>query len=408
MLIQSIKYYIASFAGFRREVWILALVSLVNRAGTMVIPFLSLYLTNDVSFTYAQVGWVMSAFGIGSLMGSYLGGKLTDFIGYYPTMVMSVLLSAVLFVVLQYVKSFQFFCLSIALLMTVADTFRPALFVSLKSYSKPENRTRSVTLIRLAINLGFSVGPAAGGFIIANMGYGGLFWIDGITCFLAGLMLLGLLSNKQSKADLDDSKLQSTGKRSPYADKLYMIFLGVVVLVGISFLQFFSTVPLYYRDVHQLSEQSIGLLLGLNGALIFIIEMPLIKWLEDSKWSIMKVLIISIFLFASSFFLMNMTSWSGVLVIGMFLMTFGEMLNFPYGNRFAMDRAEKGKMGAFMGAYTIAFSIAHVVGHNAGLQMVSRIGFEATWYIITGLLVIGMAIMLYLKTLLKKEEISSE
>jgi len=237
MLIPSIKYYINSFAGFRREVWILALVSLINRSGTMVIPFLSLYLTNDVNFSYAQVGWVMSAFGLGSLLGSYLGGKLTDLVGYYPTMVMSLLLSAVLFVVLQFVKSFEFFCLFIALLMTVADTFRPALFVSLKSYSKPENRTRSVTLIRLAINLGFSVGPAAGGFIIANMGYGGLFWIDGITCLLAGLMLLGLLSNKQSKADLNDSKLQSTGMRSPYADRHYMIFLGVVVLVGMFYLK---------------------------------------------------------------------------------------------------------------------------------------------------------------------------
>jgi hypothetical protein len=38
--------------------------------------------------------------------------------------------------------------------MTVADMFRPAMFVSLATYSKPENRTRSLTLVRLAVNLG--------------------------------------------------------------------------------------------------------------------------------------------------------------------------------------------------------------------------------------------------------------
>jgi predicted MFS family arabinose efflux permease len=57
--------------------------------------------------------------------------------------------------------------------MTVADMFRPAMFVSLATYSKPENRTRSLTLVRLAVNLGFAAGPALGGLIIMNMGYGG-------------------------------------------------------------------------------------------------------------------------------------------------------------------------------------------------------------------------------------------
>ena len=59
------------------------------------------------------------------------------------------------------------------------------MFVALSAYSKPENKTRSVTLIRLAINLGFSAGPALGGLIITSLSYRGLFWVDGITCILA-------------------------------------------------------------------------------------------------------------------------------------------------------------------------------------------------------------------------------
>jgi predicted MFS family arabinose efflux permease len=51
-----------------------------------------------------------------------------------------------------------------------------------------ENRTRSLTLVRLAVNLGFAAGPALGGLIIMNMGYGGLFWVDGSSCIISILI----------------------------------------------------------------------------------------------------------------------------------------------------------------------------------------------------------------------------
>ncbi|NCT19357.1 MAG: MFS transporter, partial [Flavobacteriia bacterium] len=70
--------YVASFKGLSKEIWLLALVTFINRAGAMVIPFLSLYLVNSLGFTLPQVGWIMTCFGIGSLVGTWIGGKLTD------------------------------------------------------------------------------------------------------------------------------------------------------------------------------------------------------------------------------------------------------------------------------------------------------------------------------------------
>ena len=75
--------YLNTFKGLSQEVWWLALITLINRAGTMVIPFLSLYLTKSLHFTLSDVGWIMSAFGLGSVFGSWIGGKLTDKIGFY-------------------------------------------------------------------------------------------------------------------------------------------------------------------------------------------------------------------------------------------------------------------------------------------------------------------------------------
>ena len=386
--------YINTFKGLSNEVWWLSLITLINRAGTMVIPFLSLYLTKNLDFSLSNVGWIMTAFGFGSFCGSWLGGKLTDKIGFYKVMVYSLMATGFLFVGLQYLKTFESLCIGIFLVMLVADTFRPAMFVALSAYSKPENKTRSVTLIRLAINLGFSAGPAIGGIIITTIGYGGLFWIDGITCLLAGLLLLNVLHPKKSKP-LDDIKVENP--KSAYKDKSYWLFLLSMVLFGIVFLQYFSTIPIYYKDVHTLTELEIGLLLGMNGFLIFIFEMPLVKWLENARFTITGLILFGAILTGLSFAVLNFTTWIGIVIIGMFLMTIGEMIAFPFSNAFAMKRAARGNQGEYMALYSIAFSIAHIFGHNSGMQLVEKYGFNFTWNIMIFLMLLCVILLIFLK-----------
>jgi predicted MFS family arabinose efflux permease len=394
--------YFNTFKGLSKEVWWLALVTFINRAGTMVIPFLSLYLRDDLSFNLSDVGWVMTAFGLGSVVGSWIGGKLTDKIGYYKVMVRSLLTTGILFIALQYLNTFASICFGIFLVMFFADMFRPAMYVALSAYSKPENKTRSVTLIRLAINLGFTAGPAIGGIIITTLSYSGLFWVDGITCILATLLLIKVLHPKTTKP-LDN--VINENPQSAYKDKTFWIFLAAMVLFGIIFLQYFSTMPLYYKDIHVLSELEIGLLLGLNGLIIFILEMPLINWLEKTKYSKSALMLIGAILTGASFLVLNLTPWIGILVVGMLLMTVGEMIAFPFSNAFAMDRARKGNQGEYMALYTISFSIAHIFGHNAGMQMVDKLGYDTTWYIITILSVICIFLLFVLKVYVQREKL---
>jgi len=395
--------YLETFKGLSKEVWWLSLITLINRAGTMVIPFLSLYLTKSLGFTLENVGWIMTCFGLGSVAGSWLGGKLTDKIGYYKVMAVSLFLTGVLFVALQYVTTLLGFCIGIFLVMLVADTFRPAMFMALSAYSKPENKTRSVTLIRLAINLGFTAGPAVGGIIITSIGYYGLFWIDGVTCLLAVVLLIKVLNPKKARV-LDEVKVENPV--SIYKDKPFWIFFVAMFIFGFVFLQYFSTMPLYYRDVHYLSELEIGLLFGLNGLIIFLLEMPLIKWLENINKSKTFLILIGLLLTGLSFVVLLVSPWIGVLVIGILLMTIGEMIAFPFSNAFVIDRAKKGKQGEYMAFYSIAFSIAHIFGHNSGMQLIDKIGFDNTWIVVSGLSFIGVLCLLVLMKFLKKEKLA--
>jgi len=404
MLKRIFRNYHDSFKGFSKEVWWLALITFINRAGTMVIPFLSLYLTDNLSLTLAQVGWVMTCFGIGSLIGSWLGGKLTDKIGFYKVMFWSLLLTGFLFISLQYITTFFGFAVGIFLTMLVADTFRPAMFVSLKAYSKPENQTRSLTLIRLAINLGFSFGPFLGGIIIATLSYSGLFWVDGLTCLAAIILMRFVLKPKQFsvKKSSEDTGIEEV-IISLYKDKPYWIFLGAVFLMGFVFLQLFTTMPLYYRDIHKLTEVEIGSIMAMNGFLIFLFEMPLIHYIEKKLIDRLKIISWSLVLFSLSYLVLNITSWVGILIIGMLLITLGEMLAFPFTNNFAMNRASKGKEGRYLALYTMAFSLAHIFSAKTGMEVIDRFGFAANWFLMGSLGVLAVILMVWLQRTLAKQ-----
>ncbi|WP_198403827.1 MFS transporter [Aquimarina aggregata] len=404
-MITMLRHYINSFSGLSKEVWWLALITLINRAGAMVIPFLSLYLTDNLNFSLEQVGWIMTSFGLGSFFGAWLGGKLSDKIGYYKVILGSLFLTGASFLIVQYFTSFWSICISFFVLIAIADAARPAFFVALSAYSKPENKTRSLTFIRLAINLGFSAGPAIGGLIIASIGYYGLFWVDGITCIIAGLVMIQTLHPKKAK-ELD-KEIVIENPTPAYRDTTYIIFLISLALFGFIFVQYFSTIPLYYKEIHQLSEEKIGLLLALNGALIFFFEMPLIAYLEKTKISKTGHVISGFILTGISFILLLVTPWAGILIIGMIIATLGEMVAFPFGNAFALDRAKKGRQGAYMGLYSMSFSLAHIFGHNSGMQFIDNFGYNNTWIFMTSIMVLGTFLLVLVKLRVRKESITN-
>ena len=407
MLKTAFNRYINNFRGFSREIWILTFITFINRAGTMVLPFLSKYLKEDLHFTFNEVGWIMVSFGIGSMIGSWLGGKLSDKIGFYRIMVFSLLTSGIMFFVLQYITSFIGLCVGMMLLMVVADMFRPAMFVSLAAYAKPENRTRALTLVRLAINLGFAAGPAMGGLIIMGIGYKGLFWVDGATCILAISVFWLMVKEKKKSAYLDKQHPGEVLTHSVFKDKPFWVFLAICVITGVLFFQLFTTIPLYHSEQFNMSEFQTGLLLTLNGILIFFLEMPIVGYVERKKLNKVTVVTYGCLAMAISLFLMMINFWSGILIIMMLFMTFGEMLSFPFSNSFAISRAPKGHEGRYMAIFTMSFSLAHIISAKLGMSLISNFGYQINWFVMGILGLIGVACGFWVMNLVNKENIKN-
>ena len=394
--------YINNFKGFRREIWILALITFINRAGTMVLPFLSKYLKENLHFTYGEVGWVMVSFGFGSMLGSWLGGKLSDKIGFYKIMVFSLFTSGILFFLLQYITTFWGLCIGIFAIMSIADMFRPAMFVSLGVYAKPENRTKALTLVRLAVNLGYAAGPAMGGLIIMGIGYKGLFWIDGGSCILA-ILIFVLLVKEKKKNILQDAHPREIEVASVFADKIFWIFLFVSFISAMIFFQLFTTLPLYHHEMFGLSEFQTGLLMTLNGLMIFSLEMPIVSYFERKKVQKLKIILWGSLLMAISFYLLLINIWAGILIISMIFMSIGEMFAFPFSNTFAMSRAPRGHEGRYMALYTMSFSLAHIMSSKMGMEIISHFGYQTNWFIMGSFGIIAVVCCIWLQQLLQLE-----
>lgn len=402
MLQKAFTRYINNFRGFSREIWILAIITFINRAGTMVLPFLSKYLKEDLHFTYSQVGWIMVCFGAGSMIGSWLGGKLSDKIGFYKIMVFSLFTSGLLFFGIQFVTSFYGLCAAMFGIMLIADMFRPAMFVSLSTYAKPENRTRALTLVRLAVNMGFALGPALGGLIILGIGYKGLFWVDGLSC-ITSILVFALLV-KEKKKPATDRHLDTTHpQRSALRDFPFVLFLFSSFATGFIFFQLFTTLPLYHKEWFGLTEFHTGLMMSANGLAIFFLEMPIVGYFERKNVDKIKIVLWGSLMMAASFFVLLANAWMGMLLVGLLFLTFGEMFCFPFSNSFAMSRAPRGHEGRYMALYTMTFSLAHITSAKTGMEIISHTNYSVNWLFmgLFGLLAAGA--LVWLRKLLVKE-----
>ena len=197
-LIRRLYYiYVKSFEGLSKEIWMLSLVMLINRSGAMVIPFMTIYLNTELNISLKECALIMSCFGLGSVCGSFLGGVLTDKVGFFKVMYLSLLTSSICFVAMKEMKTFWPLCIGIFVLAVIYELFRPANLTAIEAYSKKENLTRSLGLVRLAVNLGYAVGPFMGGYVASKLGYDFLFIFNGIALFTGGtvffLLFLSLI-----------------------------------------------------------------------------------------------------------------------------------------------------------------------------------------------------------------------
>lgn len=379
-MFRLLTLYRSSFANIQSNIWILSVAMFINRSGSMVLLFTSLYLTRELHFTIAEAGVALSFYGIGSVLGSYAGGWLTDRKNFFDIMLFSLISSGLILLLLLITKTPFQISLVIFFYAFTADIFRPANSKAIASYSIPANRTRSVSLVRLAVNLGFSIGPATGGFVALYLGYKWLFLIDACTSFAAAIMLFFYLPRYTDETKNDESTTLSDNRTSAYRDVPYLFFIVFVALYGMSFFQLFASVPQYFNKVCHYNEDVIGLLLALNGLLVVVIEMPFVAFLEK-KQKIFPFIILGTLCIPVAFSLLIFGK--GMMffaILYTLIITFSEIFAMPFMMNYALSRPGKERQGQYSALYSISYGLANIVAPLIGLGIAGKYGFDKMFY----------------------------
>jgi len=355
----------------------LAFVMFINRSGAMVIPFLAVYLKEELHMTLEEAGILMAVFGIGSMVGSFLGGILTDKIGHFKVQFLSLIIGGSMFFVLLFMKDFYSFLVTVFILSTILQSLPPANASSVSFYAKPENVTRAFALNRMALNLGFAIGPTIGG-LLAIISYDWLFITDGITCIAAGLVFYFYFRNKPGNKM--EKKKEDVPVENPYRDKVFLGFMIMCSLFAICFFQLFTTLPLYYRGEAKLSEFTVGMLLGMNGLIVFLFEMVIVYQLKERK-NLRPIIIFGMILMSLAYLMLNIEISLLVLISSMMILSFAEIFTMPFMATITVQRSNDQNRGRYMGLYTFAYSLAFVIAPYSGTFIASRMGFDWLWWI---------------------------
>lgn len=376
---KTINLFKNAYGGISKPIWLLSAAMFINRSGTMVFPFLSLYLTQYLHYSLAQTGIVLSIYGMGALLGTFAGGYLTDRLGNYIVQVAALICSGIMLLVLLFLSSFYAICIGIFIFTALGDTFRPANSAAIASYSTNENRTRSYTLNRLAINLGWAIGAGLGGFL-AFYNYQLLFIFDGITCLAAGVFLLFFLKPSKQNYSKDQSEESNAASTlSPYKDGLFMFFILLILVFAIAFFQLFSVIPVYLKVVHHLTEIQIGLLETLNGIIIVAVEMFLVFELEK-RFRKTNIIALGLLFTGLSYLIFNFFSFSAVVIFSVILVTLGEMFAMPFMQSITVARSNPKNRGKYLALYAMTYSIAQVASPAIGTFVVSNYSYATLWY----------------------------
>lgn len=383
MFVSSVNIYRKAYSGLSKENWYLSLVMLLNRSGTMVVPFLTIYCTQKLNFSIVQAGMIMSVFGLGSVFGAFIGGKITDKIGFYYLQVGALLSGGLMFILIGFLESFLSLALGTFILSMCNESFRPANSTAVAYYSNENTRTRSYSLNRLAVNLGWSFGGALGGFI-ASYDYHLLFILDGATNILSAILLMKLLPVvKKQKTEKHEHEKPLI--LSAYRDKLYLVFILLTTLFASCFFQLFTLQTVFFKSEWHLSEQFIGGLMAMNGLIIVGTEMVIVSNLEGRKPPLFLIGT-GIIIAAISYTILNLmpaAAWAAL--ISIILITIGEMLSMPFMNTFWISRSEESNRGEYAGLYTIAWSVAQIIGPIYGAFLIDYGGYSLFWWVITGI-----------------------
>jgi MFS family permease len=359
--------------------WLLYAGTFVNRFGSFVIVFLVLYL-REQGFTTPQAGLAVSAYGLGSLAASLVGGQLADRLGRRNSIALSMFASAAAMLALSQARSLPAILALAVLAGLAAEAYRPASAALLTDLTTAGDRVTAFAMYRLAINLGFTVGPAAAG-LLAEYSFTWLFVGDAVTSIVYGIVALVAFPEGQRVSRHEERR--GEGLQTIVHDRGFLVFLAASTAGALVYMQSSATFPLAVQDAG-LSLAFYGALVSFNGIVIVLVELPLTT--VTRRFPARPVIALGFLLVGIGFALTGVADSAVALAASVAVWTLGEIVNAPVASAYVADLSPERLRGRYQGAWSFTWGLGLVIGPSLGTALYAWRP-EALWL---GCLVLGV------------------
>lgn len=358
--------------GFPRPFWVLWAGTLLNRLGTMVQPFLGLYLTTARGLSLTEAGVVMAVLGAGSFAGQIAGGWLADRIGRRGTLTLATAGTGAAMLGLGYAQGLPAILAAAVLLGLLLDMYRPAAQAMVADLVSPADRPRAFGLLFWAINLGWAVAMVLGG-TLARHGFLWLFWIDALSCAAFGVLVWRAVPETRTAAAGPET---GGGFADVLRDRVMVAYVLITLVYTFVLMQAMTTMPLAMK-ADGLTARDYGLAIAANGVMIVLVQPLVNTWLSHRDHSL--VMVAGFALVGVGHLATLLASSLAGYTAAILVWTAGEITAAAVLQAVVADLAPAHLRGRYNGVYGMAWSGAFLLAPLGGTWLLGHGGPPALW-----------------------------
>jgi MFS family permease len=370
--------------------------SFIDRlGGALLFPFFALYITFRFDVTMTEVGVLFAIFSVTGIIGSFLGGALTDRFGRRAMILFGLIVSATSTLIMGLITDLRVFYIAAALVGLLSDAGGPAQQAMVADLLPKEKLAEGYGIWRVLANLAVTFGPLIGGFI-ASRSYLALFIIDAITSLITAAIVIAVIPETRpptAEGQEEESFIQTVrGYSQVLRDRVYMAFIIISIVVFTVYIQMNTTMPVYLRDVQSIPPSGYGYILSLNAAMVVLFQFWITRRLAGR--APMRMMALGALLYAVGFGLFGVNAGLLFYAFAMAIITIGEMVIVPVSQALAARFAPSHMRGRYLAMFGFSYAIPFAVGPLlAGLVMDN---FDPRWVWWGGGILGGIGVFAYL------------
>jgi MFS family permease len=394
---------------------VLILATFIDRlGGFLLIPFFSVYLIDHFNVTIVEVGFLFFIFALGSIIGSTIGGALTDKYGRRSMLLFGLISSGIGSILMGIVNDLYLFFVIAAVLGILGDLGGPARQSMVVDLLPEDKRADGFGLLRVAVNLAAVGGPILGGLLL-RYSYLILFISDAVSSLITALIVFIVIpeTKPEKQDDKPEESIMKTlkGYIEVMKDYIFILFLSVSALTVLVYMQMNSTLSVFLWEMYNFPLEWFGALLSMNALMVVAFQFWITR--RIAKYAPMKMMALGTILYMIGFGMYGFVSEWYLFFVAMAILTVGEMIVIPVSQATVARFASEDKRGRYMAVYGFHWSIPTLFGVSGASFIYFFIGPNWVWYI-AGLLCLTAVFGFWIlngvtkKRLDKKTDISIE